>query len=200
MISDKHPDQPLAEETLSVSQSSTAEEFCKRWLGMQCSQLPSVEGGVVVLVSGESGKFSPTALWPEGTPPARPLMNATERVLAEGKGACLKQEPSEGAGGNRLPGYSIGFPLVVDNKLSGAVAIDLGPASEAQARAALDLLAKNSAWIEGLLARKTPGDNGNGAGSTTNGNGKPSVGSEQLQIKGVLDLLAVFIECGVGAV
>ena len=190
MISDKHPDQPLAEETISVSRSSTAEEFCKRWLSMQCSQLPSVEGGVVVLLSGESGKFSPAALWPEGAPPARPLMDATERVLAEAKGICLKQDPAEGDGGNRLPGHSIGFPLLVDNKLRGAVAIDLGPAREEQARAGLDLLVKNSAWIEGLLARKAPDEHGEGAAPATNGNGKPATGSEQLQIKGVLDLLA----------
>ena len=82
MISDKHPEQPLAEEALSVSRSSTAEEFCKRWLGMQCSQLTSIDGGVVVLGSGETGKFSPVAVWPEGSSPRKPLMDATERTLA----------------------------------------------------------------------------------------------------------------------
>ena len=190
MISDKHPGQPLAEETISVSRSSTAEEFCKRWLDMQCTQLPSARSGVVVLGSADSGKFAPAALWPEGTPPEKPLISATEKVLAEGKGVFLKLEASDGAEGNRLPGYSIGFPLIVDNNLSGAVAIDLGATGEGQAKEALDLLVKNSAWVEGLLARNAQEGNGSAAAE----NGKSNIGSEHLQVKGVLDLLATTLQ------
>ncbi|MEC9351785.1 MAG: efflux RND transporter periplasmic adaptor subunit, partial [Planctomycetota bacterium] len=74
------------------------------------------------------------------------------------------------------------------------MSIDLGSTGEDRAREALDLLGKNSAWIEGLLARNFQNGNGNGNGAATKGSEKPGIGSEQLQIKGVLDLLATTLQ------
>ncbi len=186
MISDKQPDQPLVEETISVSRSSSAEEFCKNWIELQSAQLDSARSGVIVLGSEETGKFAPIALWPEGISPAKPLMAATEKALAEGQGAVIRLDPTENNKGNRLPGHSIGVPLIVGHKLRGAVAFDLGAIDETSAKEALELLGNNSAWIEGLLARGNQG----GDGATTNGKGSPNTGSQHLQFKGVLDLLA----------
>ena len=191
MIAGTNPIEDSPEQSfLSVGQSSTAEEFFRRWLWMQCEQVPGIESGVVVLGSAETGRFAPAAHWPKGESPQKPLMEATERSLAEGAGVFLKREGPKGPGHTDIPRYALAYPLMVGEKLNGAVALDLGASNEEEAREILALLGKNTAWLEGLLARN--GSNGNSP--PANGGGSSTKGSESLQIKGALDLLATILQ------
>jgi hypothetical protein len=77
--------------------------------------------GVVVLRVSESGGFAPAAVWPEGVEGNPKLAQVVERTLAEK--AVVVQGAKKGA--RRQDPVLISHPIVVDEQLYGAVAIEI---------------------------------------------------------------------------
>src|SRR5258708_19895696 len=46
------------------NEATTPAEFARAWLGLQCTLIPGVERGVVVLGEPDTGPFAPVPYWP----------------------------------------------------------------------------------------------------------------------------------------
>jgi hypothetical protein len=126
-------------------------EFARAWLGLQCTVIPGVERGVVVLGEAETGPFAPVAYWPisgAGTPG---LSATAERALAERRGVA--QGHDEGLPG-AASGWCIAYPFLVDGRLFGVVALELEPSRRAQLRSLMRQLQWGVGWIEVMLRRQ----------------------------------------------
>ena len=125
--------------------------FTGQWLDIQCRQLDGVIRGVVVLRSSEAGNFAPAAAWPEGVEGNPKLAAAVERTLA------TKSVVVQGAkkGARRQDVVFIGHPVVADEQVFGAVAIEVEGRTESALQDLVQRLGWGVGWLEALARRKT---------------------------------------------
>lgn len=126
--------------------SSTA-EFASAWLTLQCSMLPGIEAGVVVLGAPDAGPFEPVASWPDGSTSSAALSAAADTALGARKGIVNKS--SEGA--------CAAYPIEVDGRLHGVVAVDLGSVAESELRKIVRQLQWGCGWLEANLRKPSRG-------------------------------------------
>lgn len=125
--------------------------FTAQWLDIQCRQFDGVLRSVVVLRTSEVGNFAPAAVWPEGVEGNPKLASVVERTLA------LKAVVVEGSkkGARRQDAVFIGHPIVVDEQLYGAVAIEVEGRTDSALRDLVQRLGWGIGWLEALARRKT---------------------------------------------
>jgi RND family efflux transporter MFP subunit len=131
--------------------ATDAASFAAHWLDIQCRAFDRVVRGVVVLRSSEAGSFAPVALWPEGIQGHPKLAAVVESALKERRVAV------EGAkrGAQRQDPVFIGHPIVVDDELYGAAALEVEGRNEAALRELVQRLGWGIGWLEALARRKT---------------------------------------------
>lgn len=126
-------------------EASSAEDFIRAWLALQCSIIGGVRKGVVVSGPQDTGPFAPVAYWPDELDGDPALAPAAERALRERRGVL------RGAGAGK-PGAratcEIAYPFVFDGKLHGAVALEVANRSESDLRAVMRQLRWGTGWIE----------------------------------------------------
>ena len=134
---------------LTHAQDATA--FTATWLDIQCRQFDGVIRGVVVLRSSEAGSFAPAAVWPEGVAGNPKLAAVVERTLAQARVVV------EGAkrGANRQDLIFVAHPIVVDEQLYGAAALEVEGRNEGALRELVQRLGWGIGWLEALARRKT---------------------------------------------
>lgn len=141
------------------AQARSPEEFYRSWLSLQCGMIPGVRAGLIVAGAGGSSRFVPVAVWPEGQP-IQHLAEAAERALVERRGLVLRKprtavapastQPGGTAGGDRI---DVGYPIEVDGKLHGAVALELSASRGFDVQAVLRQLQWGAGWLEVLVHR-----------------------------------------------
>ena len=141
------------EQTLwkQFNEATTIEDFARAWLGLQCSLIPDVAAGVVVLGEPESGSFAPVAYWPLAGSASASLTAAAEVALAERRGVA--QEQAE-VGQASAHSCCVAYPFLVDDKLFGVAAIELEPGRRVQLRNVMRQLQWGVGWIEVMLRRE----------------------------------------------
>ena len=78
--------------------AASEKEFCTAWLALQCSTIPGVASGVVLLGSAEEDRpYVLAASWPEGPGDFKHLAEVAERALKEKRGLALKLIVAYGA-------------------------------------------------------------------------------------------------------
>jgi len=134
----------------AFAQAATPETFCGAWLALQCSMIPDVARGVVVVRGGAQAPFAPVATWPEGVPfdPAG-VSYALERALADGTGVVHRPD-----GG----GCAIAFPVRVGEEIRGAVALAVADRADLLLQTALRQLQWGAGWLELLFRRHAAPD------------------------------------------
>ena len=134
---------------LASAQDSAS--FTATWLDIQCRQFDGVLRGVVVLRASESGGFAPAAVWPEGVEGNPKLASVVERTLAS------KAVEVQGArkGARRQDAMFISHPIVVDEHLYGAVALEVEGRNESALADLVQRLGWGVGWLEALARRKT---------------------------------------------
>ena len=157
-------------------QHQSAEEFCSSWLVIQGHTIGGVSDGVVVLLKPGASVFAPAAFYPENPRSRSHLAQVTERALKEGRGVVEPLKSAEGAP-QQEPRYQLAYPVRLDGKVWGAVALDIEWRPEAQLQAALRSLQWGSGWLEVLLRR----------------NSDPHE-PERLRLKVALELVATLLE------
>jgi RND family efflux transporter MFP subunit len=126
--------------------------FAAAWLDIQCQIInANVHQGVVVLGKEGQGAFSPVAVWPTGSLGSPSLAMAIEAAIAKrqslvqvGKGPVRDQNQQRG---------TIACPLLADDRICGAVAIEVEYSSESELQQALGQLEWGSVWLEALVHR-----------------------------------------------
>ena len=134
------------------SDSTEPADFARAWLGLQCTLLPGVERGVVVLGDPDIGPFAPVAYWPVAGAGSALLNKAAELAIAERRGVAHGQD-EPGPQAASLP-WCIAFPFIVDGKVFGVVALEIEPARRPQLRSLMRQLQWGVGWIEVMLRRE----------------------------------------------
>jgi len=133
--------------------ADSRQDYCRFWLALQCSIIPDVIQGIVVLGDPDSGPFSPISKWPEeGEDPER-LSEISEHVLEEGCGLLVKLNPPSGSRTYSAPLYGVAYPILVDNRLHGAIAVEVMATSEEQLQSFMAQLQWGVSWMELLFRR-----------------------------------------------
>jgi hypothetical protein len=126
------------------------QQFCQSWLAIQCRLIPSVDGGVVLLLIESEGSYAPAAVWPDVRRDMSYLSHAAQQALVEQRGLVLPASAANAAG----DGYHVAYPIEAVGKLRGVVVLDVAPRAEAELQAALRQLHWGAAGLEVLFARE----------------------------------------------
>lgn len=140
-------DQPKTNAALweSFTAARSDQDYYRGWLGLQSRLIPGAFQGVIV-VAGENHRFSPVAGWPEQHADISHLMDVVEQVLDERCG-MLRELHTTGR-------YAIAYPLLIDEKLTGVVALEIAASEEDELKTAMEQLQWGAAWLELLVRRK----------------------------------------------
>ena len=134
-----------------LAHTGDAASFSAAWLDIQCRSFERVVRGVVVLRGSEAATFSPVAVWPAGIEGHPKLAAVVEQALSERRVAV------QGAkrGGARQEPVFLAHPILVDDELFGAVALEVEGRSELALRELVQRLGWGTGWLEALARRKT---------------------------------------------
>ena len=134
-----------------LTHAQDAASFTASWLDAQCRALGGVIRGAVVLRTSEAATFAPVAFWPEGVEGSPKLATVVEKALAE------KRVAIQGAkhGGRRQDVVFIAHPILVDDQLYGAAALEVEGRAESALRELVQSLGWGIGWLEALARRKT---------------------------------------------
>jgi len=133
----------------------TAEECAQSWLALQVSLIAHAAQGVLVLGSGAGGSFAPVARWPQDGHDPEKLADVCERALGERIGLLTELSSPDG----NTPAlakphcWGIAFPLVIDEKLSGVVALEIETTREDELRSAMEQLQWGMLSLELIFRR-----------------------------------------------
>ncbi len=136
------------------SKAETREAYCRAWLALQCVLISKAVQGVIVLGEAESGSYSPVGKWPEtGKNPER-LADITLRVCEDRCGLLETLDESDEPADPRCHPYAIAYPILIDDRLYGAVAVEVVAASETQLKDVMAHLQWGVSWMELLFRRQ----------------------------------------------
>jgi RND family efflux transporter MFP subunit len=134
-----------------LAHAADAGSFAAGWLEIQCRAFDGVIRGVVVLRASEAAAYAPVAVWPEGIEGSPRLAAVVERALRERRVAV------DGAkrGARRQDPVFVAHPILVDDELYGAAALELEGRPEGALRELVQRLGWGIGWLEALARRKT---------------------------------------------
>jgi RND family efflux transporter MFP subunit len=126
------------------------QQFCQSWLAIQCRLIPSVDGGLVLLLIEAEGSYAPAAVWPDVRRDMSYLSHAAQKALVEQRGLVVPASAANAAG----DGYHVAYPIEAVGKLRGVVVLDVAPRPEVELQGALRQLHWGAAGLEVLFARE----------------------------------------------
>jgi multidrug resistance efflux pump len=134
-----------------LAHAADARSFAASWLEIQCRAFNGVIRGAVILRASETAAFAPVAIWPEGIEGSPKLASVVERALQQR--AVVVDGVTRAA--QRKDPVFIGHPILVDDELYGAVALEVEGRSEYEVRELVQRLGWGIGWLEALSRRKT---------------------------------------------
>ena len=134
-----------------LTHATDTRNFAANWLEIQCRAFEGVIRGVVVLRASEAAAFAPAAIWPEGIEGNARLAAAVELAMQE------RRVVVDGAtrAARRQDLVFVAHPLLVDDELHGAVALELEGRPESALQELVQRLGWGMGWLEALARRKT---------------------------------------------
>lgn len=136
------------------AEAKTPEAFLQSWLAIQCQKIGGASSGVVMLGAPDRGPFVPTASWPEDGLDVGHLTDAAERALHDRRGLVIRQEFRSGSGDPTAERCHVAYPIQLDGRLHGVVAIEIAGRPEVELQAVMRQLQWGAAWAEVLLRRR----------------------------------------------
>lgn len=160
--------------------ADSPEEFCRHWLALQCHAIGMVNDAVVVLQKPGTDTFAPLAFWPETGSDRSHLTEITERALREGRGIVREREIPDGAAPvSDRPDFQLAYPIRLDGRVRGVVALDVAWREESRLQLAMRELQWGTGWLEVLLRRHAD-----------------PMEAARLRMKSILQLVAILLEQG----
>lgn len=134
-----------------LAHAADTRSFASGWLEIQCRAFDGVIRGVVVLRASETATYAPVAIWPEGIEGSPKLAAVVERALQQ------RRVTVDGITRNarRQDPVFVAHPILVDDELYGAVALELEGRPESALRDLVRRLGWGIGWLEALARRKT---------------------------------------------
>ncbi|WP_051305423.1 efflux RND transporter periplasmic adaptor subunit [Desulfogranum mediterraneum] len=131
--------------------------YTRNWLNALCRQINGISRAVVFLETSENGKYTPSALFPEGLTDYQELVDVAKTALSEGKDIVL---PKKDAGVNTgEPQDLIACPLFLKKKLYGVVVLQVTRRIPVKHQAIILFIQDSTVWLEAFLKEQGSGDN-----------------------------------------
>jgi hypothetical protein len=124
-----------------LSHSKGLEELALAWLTLLCRAIDGAQQGLLLLETKESNVFEPVAVWPDGAGKVPALANTATIALKERRGVVREAGTADGHG------LVAAYPVVLDGRVKGAVAISVEQKPDRDARLILRQLQWSVAWI-----------------------------------------------------
>jgi multidrug efflux pump subunit AcrA (membrane-fusion protein) len=160
--------------------AGSPEEFCRHWLALQCHSIGDVNDAVVVLQKPGTDTFAPLAFWPANSGDRSHLAEITERALREGRGIVREREIPDGdAPSSGRPDVQLAYPIRLDGRVRGVVALDVIWRDESKLQIAMRELQWGTGWLEVLLRRHAD-----------------PMEAARLRMKLILQMVAILLEQG----
>jgi hypothetical protein len=128
-------------------------EYCRSWIGIQCSLIPDAIQGVLFLSNPVTGVFGPVSKWPESGEDPERLKEIAERVIEQKCGLLVELDTTGVRGNSPDNPYGAAYPFFIDGKLKGLVAIELRAKSEEVLAHAMGQLQWGAGWLELMFRR-----------------------------------------------
>jgi RND family efflux transporter MFP subunit len=131
-----------------------AEAFAAEWLKLQAEIIgPDLQCALVILGTPDQGPFAPIAIWPVGSPGSPMLVSSVETAMA--KRQIVQNSGVRAAAGNRprLKVDVIAFPLLLDNQICGAVAVEIEHRDPQHLLDVKNLMQLGTGWLEAFARR-----------------------------------------------
>jgi multidrug resistance efflux pump len=130
----------------------SVEECAPSWLALLVTFIAHAVQGVLILKDGSGGSFVPVAKWPQdGVHDPERLADVCERSMGERIGLLTELSPPEGNAQFRR--WGIAYPLIIDDELSGAVALEIEADREEELRSAMEQLQWGMLTLELIFRR-----------------------------------------------
>jgi RND family efflux transporter MFP subunit len=146
------PDDRMAQSWSAFAGAASGEEFCSSWLALQCSLLPDVRAGLLLMRDDAVRSYVPAAIWPDRTHDVNYLAKAAQRVVEKGGSVVL--EPGPDSAEAAAESVQIAYPVEVDGDLHGVVVLDLKAQAPEKLQAIQRHLLWGAGWLEALLRRR----------------------------------------------
>lgn len=137
----------------------TAEDYFHSWLALQSSLIFACIRSILIIGPPDAASFSPAAKWPEGETDAERLAEILEQVLAQRCGLLTELTPP-GEGGASGPGmddrhyYGAAYPVLIDDQLFGAVAVEVFAGGEQELKKVMEQLQWGISSLELFFRRR----------------------------------------------
>jgi len=139
--------------------SDNQDEYCRSWIALQCSIISGAVQGLLFLGDSESGSFAPVSKWPEeGEDPER-LAEISERVIEERCGLLVELNQPEDRHFSLRSRYGVAYPILIDKKLHGLVAVEVIAETDDQLKHVMGQLQWGVAWMELMFRRRQVSEN-----------------------------------------
>lgn len=135
--------------------AASREDFFPGWLALQCSFVPNLIQGLLVIGNPQTRTYSPVARWPERGGNAERLAELSERVIDEQCGLLVELDSSPA---NKEPHYGVAYPIIIDEQFYGLIAAEVAAYSEEQLKPVMEHLQWGVSWIELFFIRRQSRD------------------------------------------
>lgn len=137
-----------------LGSSGNSASWCKAWLEILSRRIGApMLRGVVVLGAPDVGPFSPVAIWPVGVLGSPALVGGIEKAIGRREGIIEagKRAPAEEDNARKID--VISHPLIVDDQVYGAVAIETAHQSASERAGIEEQLRWSMIALEALVRR-----------------------------------------------
>ena len=124
-----------------LSRAVSLEELSRAWLALLCRTIAGAQQGLLLLEAKEANLFDPVATWPDNAGKLPALVNLGTTVLKERRG--LIRDAAAGTGHGIIAAY----PVLLDGRVKGAVAVSVEQKPDSDSRLVLRQLQWSVAWI-----------------------------------------------------
>ncbi|MCF8721417.1 HlyD family efflux transporter periplasmic adaptor subunit [Nitrospina gracilis] len=145
-----------------LHEAVTAQEFAGAWLALQCSHVPGITRGVVVLGDPKTREYAPAAFWPEKKGIPLHLTGAVEMAMEQRKGVMRNPTQVNGKADAASKFSYLAHPFLVDGDLYGVVGVEVASRNPNTLRILMRQLQWGAVWVEQFYRRdrgKTPSGN-----------------------------------------
>lgn len=137
----------------------SAEDYFRSWLALQSSLISTCIRSILIIGLPDGASFSPVAKWPEGETDMERLAEISDQVLAQRCGLLTELAPS---GDHGAPGrvtdtghyYGAAYPVLIDDKLCGAVAVEVAADGEEELKKVMEQLQWGVSSLELFFRRQ----------------------------------------------
>ena len=147
------PEDRVAQLWAAFAAAASSEDFCSSWLALQCSLLPDVRAGLLLLRDDAVRSYVPAAVWPDRAHDVNYLAKAAQRVVEKGGSVVLGPDSAECEDPD-ADSVQIAYPVQLDGDLHGVVVLDLQLQAPAKLQTVQRHLLWGAGWLEALLRRR----------------------------------------------